>query len=149
MSATLYRSMLSKVKALLKVESGQTLEERKSQQWQLLFDIDNTKFIVGKGGANTMFYTVGDKERVLCYPDELLSFLSKFVEHKHSTYAIYSDKGRPITTGILSEDEALKLTAPVGYYIVAMENAKKKRLYVRKSGVFEHVWQPFKPKIRR
>jgi hypothetical protein len=146
MSAVLYRAMLSKVKALLKVESPHSKDERSAQQWQLLFQIDGTQFIVGKGGVNTTFYTVGDGERKLCYPDELLEFLESLVRKATPVFAIYSKTGKKLKSGILSENDALNEDATVGCYIVGMSNGKKKRLYVRKRGLFDVVWQPFKSK---
>lgn len=145
----LYRSMLSKVRALLKIEASHSKEDRASQQWQLLFDIDNTQFMVGKGGVNTTFYKVGDTQRILCYPNELLEFLESLTRRKYATFAICNKGGRIVKSGLLSEKAALAKNAPVGFYIVAMENGRKVRLFVRKSGVFgDNLWQPYHTKAK-
>lgn len=150
MSAVLYRSMLSKVKALLKVEAGHNATERSAQQWQLLFDVDGVQFIIGKGGVNTMFYTVGTADRVLCYPDELIEFLERLIRSKYASYAICNASGKIVISGLLSEEAALKKKAPVGAYIIAFENGKKVRLFVREKGIFKDVWNPFvKPKLQK
>lgn len=146
MSIILYRALLAKVKALLSVESTHDKELRAAQQWQLFAKIDGVQFIVGKGGVNTMFYSVGNNERVLCYPDELITFLESLCRTKYSLYAICSDAGKVVRRGILSETEALKKKPPVGYYIVAYENGKKVKLFVRQKGLSENIWKSYSKK---
>lgn len=146
MSLALYKAMLAKTRGLLKVESTHSEKQRKAQQWQLLFSIDGTQYIVGKGGVNTTFYKVGDGERKLCYPEELLTFLEALTRKKYSSYAIYSKDGKPLETGIMTEADALKKKASVGSYIVALNDGKKIRLFIMQAGIFKPVWQPFKLK---
>ena len=143
MSAILYRSMLAKVKALLKVESSHNAKEREAQQWQLFFNIDGIQFIIGKGGVNTTFYTVGKGERKLCYPDELIKFLEELVKKKYSSYSICGASGEVIRSGIMSEDDALRKKAPIGSFIVAHGDGKRFRLYERQPGLFKDVWKPY------
>ena len=149
MSAILYRAMLAKVKALLRIETAHNKEERSAQQWQLFFEIDGIQFIVGKGGVNTMFYSVGKGDRVLCYPEELLTFLEELVHKKYSSYAICDSSGKVLRSGLMSEEEALKKKAPVGSFIIAYGDGKRFRLYVRQTGLFKEVWKPFTPAKRK
>lgn len=146
MSSVLYRAMLSKVKALLKVEAQHNAEERKAQQWQLLFEIDGTQWIIGKGGVNTTFYQIGSAERVLLYPDELLNFLESNVRSKYSSYSVVNSKGVVRKSGFTSESSALKVQAKLGYYIVGHSGEGPVKLYKRQSGVFKDEWVPYKAK---
>ncbi len=144
MSENLFKHMRTKVKLLLNAEMKMTADERKAQQWQLLFTIRGTQYVVGKGGVNTMFYVVGDKERVLCYPDELLAAIDFWDKKKYSEYAIYSKAGKPLETGIKSEREALSRKAPTGSFIVAIAGTKKVRKYVMAMSLIDLAWKPFK-----
>lgn len=143
MSTVLYRAMLSKVRALLKVEASHNKEERQSQQWQLLFDIDGVQYIVGKGGVNTTFYQIGDGKRKLLYPDELIQFLESLTKSKYQSYAICAPSGKVVKSGFTSEDSAKAQNPPIGYYLVGFSDGKKKRLFIRQQGIFKNVWNPF------
>lgn len=146
MSILLYRSMLSKVRALLKIELPHNAEDRKLQQWQLLFTIDGIQYVVGKGGVNTMFYQIGIANRKLCYPEELLQLLESFTRRKVSSYAICDPKGKVVLSGLMSEEDALKKKPKIGYFIVGFVDGKKVRLYVGQTGLFKPVWTPFQHK---
>ena len=141
MSQILYRAMLSKVRYLLKVESDHDMETRKQQQWQLLFTVDEgIQYIIGKGGVNTMFYQVGENERVLCYPEELMNFLEGLTKAKYTSYAIASHDGEKLRVGLVSLEAAKKKKAPVGSYIVGLNDGKAQRLYKRKKTLFKEEW---------
>lgn len=144
MSETLFKHMRTKVRLLLNAEAKMTAEERKAQQWQLLFQIRGTQYVIGKGGVNTMFYVVGDQPRVLCYPDELLAAIDFWDKKKYSEYAIYTKDGKPIETGIKTEKEALAKTAPTGSFIVAVAGTKKVRKYVMSMSLIKNAWKPYK-----
>ena len=91
-----------------------------------------------------MFYVVGDKERVLCYPDELIAAIDFWDKKKYSEYAIYSKAGKPLETGIKTEKEALSRNAPAGSFIVALAGTKKVRKYVMAISLKDRAWKPFK-----
>ena len=141
MSKILYRAMLAKVRYLLKVESDHDVETRKQQQWQLLFTVeDGVQYIIGKGGVNTMFYQVGEQERVLCYPEELMNFLEELVKAKYTSYAVHHEPSDRRSSGIISLALALKKKAPVGSYILGFSDGAEVKLYKRKKTLFKEDW---------
>jgi hypothetical protein len=133
--------MLSKVRYLLKVESDHDADTRKQQQWQLLFTVDEgVQYVIGKGGVNTMFYQIGTNERVLCYPEELLTMLEKLAVAKYTSYGICSSDGTLVRSGITDLVLARKKKAPIGSYIVGFSNGAKVKLFKRKKTLFKEEW---------
>jgi hypothetical protein len=141
MSQTLFRAMRTKVKGLLTVEASMSKEDRQAQQWQLLFTIDNTQYLVGKGGINTMFYTVGSGKRKLCLPHEMLSLLDAWANTK-TEWAIAAPDGTLKVRMIADEKAALKLCPPKDYRIVNVVDGKIKAKYTRVKGVTSDSWVP-------
>lgn len=142
MSQALFRAMRTKVKGLLTVEASMSKEERQAQQWQLLFTIDGTQYLVGKGGVNTMFYIVGSNgKRKLCLPHEMLDILDGWANTK-TEWAIAAPDGTLKLRMIANEKEALKLSPPKDYRIVNVVEGKIRAKYLRVKGVTSDAWVP-------
>ena len=78
-----YRHLYSKCRHLFIAEEKLSLEERKQNEWLLTFKIaDKFRVLIGKGGANTVFYQFGDGKRKVCYPEEMLDLLENLAKKK-------------------------------------------------------------------
>lgn len=142
--SVMFKSMRAKVVGLLKVEVKMSIKERKNQQWQLLYQIKGFgDYIVGKGGANTMFWTRNSGERTLCYPHEMVQLIDKWIaESETAVYHVAVD-GKSIET-YSTKEEALKSNAPKGALIVIAKAGTKTKLFVRKQGLVSASWKPLK-----
>jgi hypothetical protein len=136
------RHLLDKVKRLLASEASLTAEECKQNQWQLLTTYGNLLYIVGRGGANTCFYKIGDSERQVCYPDELVNFLTNLISQKYASYSVYSKERKLIKRGFISLDDALAYTpSGAGMWIVGITpDNRKRKLYYSVSGLRSNDW---------
>lgn len=139
----MFKAMRHKVFTLLKTESKLSLLERKNQQWQLLFQIKGYgSYVLGKGGINTMFYTIDDGERKLCYPDDLLALIDTWIEESDKTgFGILNSSGKLIRN-VATQKEALDFKAKVGAHIVRIADGTQTRLFVRVEGLFNKSWKP-------
>lgn len=142
--SALFKVMRQKVVGLVRVEAKLSIKERECQQWQLLFDIKGWgSYIVGKAGANTMFWSKNDSERVLCYPEEMVAQIDKWIEASSKPqYAIVVDKKRVATVN--SSAEALKHKAPIGAYIFKIDNGIKTKIFKRTQSLMGVTWKPLK-----
>lgn len=142
--AQLFKAMRAKVVGCLKIEAKMTIKEREQQQWQLLFQIKgHGDYIVGKGGANTMFWIKNNGERHTCYPQQMLELLDKWCASSESTkyHIVYSKKS---VASYDSLDEARTHKAKEGSKIVKVEKGEKTALFVRKQGLMGIAWKPTK-----
>lgn len=139
------KHLLTKVKYCLYLESKLSAEERVAHQWQMLTTHGGLQYIVGKGGANTCFYTIGTQERQLCYPDELVKVLTRLASQKYACYAI-CDKSKNILRDGLQTLEQAKGIKPkrAGLYLVGIDaRGKKHRLYYSSAGLVDNTWVKF------
>lgn len=143
--ALMFKAMRSKVFSLLKAEEKLSVNERKNQQWQLLFQITGFgDYVVGKGGVNTMFYTVNDGERKLCLPEEMLAIIDNWCQNSSTkSYAIMSDTGKIVKSGLASKQDALERNSKPNYFIVSVDGEKITKLYVRTKGLFKTTWKKY------
>ena len=142
-----FSHLRSQVKACLEKEAKLSPNDRKKHQWQFLTTLNGVTYIVGKGGANTMFYSVGNGERKLCHPKEMLDIISSWGKAKYAMYAI--GKKRDAYTHGPSEDidTLLEEQGEPGEYIVGMtSDGKVVRLYEAKKGISSTIWVPFERK---
>lgn len=149
MNTNPFSHLRAQVKSSLEREAKLTPNERRMHQWQFFTTVNDVVYIVGKGGANTMFYMVGqDGERKLCPPEEMLQIISSWANAKFAMYAICKKPSAFSHGPFSSLDMALSVgDAPKGSYIVGLTpDAKVKRLYKLRSGLMEDKWVPFKPK---
>lgn len=141
-----FSHLRQQVRACLERESKLTPSERKLHQWQFVTTVAGVPYVVGKGGANTMFYQVGIKgERKLCMPKEMLDIISDWNKSKYAMYAICKTKSKYRVGPVPKIDGLLEGTGRPGEYIVGITSENKVvRLYICKSGITESVWVPFK-----
>lgn len=141
---SLFKVMRQKVVGLLKVEAKLSIKERECQQWQLLFDVKGWgSYVVGKAGANTMFWSKDGSERALCYPNDMVELIDKWIEASSKPqYAIVVDKKRVAT--VATAAEALKYKAPVGAYIFKIDSGTKTKVYKRTQSLMGKTWKPLK-----
>ncbi len=139
----LLRVLKTKVNSLLMAEAKLSKAERECQQWQLLFQIKGLgQVIVGKGGVNTTFYTIGKAERVLCLPQDLLNKIDTLIAMSSAvTYSIVSSEGKTIKRG-LSKPEAQAYDAPKGSFICEVKDGKRKKTHKRGKGLTGLSWKP-------
>jgi hypothetical protein len=141
--------LLTKAKYLLYLESKLSAHECALHQWQLLATHGSVLYIVGKGGANTCFYKIGDDERQVCYPNDLIEFLTKLAAQKYSSYSIYTKDKKLVKKGINTLDKALAI-GPVGsgMWIVGLSSTDnvKRRLYYSVSGLKSCDWVKYQKK---
>lgn len=141
-----------RVKAMWAAEADLSPNERELHQWQFLTMQSNVPYLVGKGGANTFFYRVGESgETKYAMPDEMFTILDKWVNSNFALFAITKSrdiKDAPCATDI---NALLKKTKDkyVGYFIVGITPDQRiVRLHVLKRGLSKNQWVPFKPKKR-
>ena len=134
----------SKVRALFTLEDKLTPEEKANQQWQLLTQVSGLNLIVGKGGVNTAFYVLGDNERQICYPQDLLDFLETLSKAKFPVYKVMYSRSR-IEGVYTSEKEAKASPVLDGAFIVGVTfEGKLKKLYSGSKGLMKKQWLPIK-----
>jgi hypothetical protein len=144
------RLLRKQVRALWKLEEDLPPNMRENHQWQCLAMQSGIPYLVGKGGANTFFYRIGEKDEMqYALPDDMFSIMDKWLAQDYMMYAI--TKKRDISNAPQSQslDKLMKRTDDyyVGYYIVGItQNQSVVRLYTLKSGLRSNQWVPFKPK---
>lgn len=147
-----FSHLRAQVKSCLEKEAKLSPNERRMFQWQFFATVNGVTYIVGKGGANTMFYMIGEQgERQLCAPEVMLNIISSWAGAKFAMYAICK-KPDAFTHGpFITEKEALSVKdAPEGSFIVGLTPDNKViRLYKLKSGLMDDKWVPFKPKKKK
>ncbi len=136
----------AKARALFSLEERLSQKDKATQQWQLLTQVGGVNIIVGKGGINTAFYVVHDRERRVCFPDELLVYLSDLASRRYVFYALMPN---PKTILALkdTEVEALKITPKPGAYIVGLTSDGKRRpLFECSTSLVGPSWRPARVK---
>tara|TARA_B100000700_G_scaffold88627_1_gene99995 strand:- start:112373 stop:112825 length:453 start_codon:yes stop_codon:yes gene_type:complete len=144
-----FTHLRAQVKANLEREAKLSPAERRQHQWQFFTTVGEVTYIVGKGGANTMFYMVGQNgERHMCSPKDMLDIISSWGQSRFAVYAVCKKPSKFSHGPFQSEEEALAVKdAPKGSYIVGITPENKViRLHKLKSGLMDDKWVPFKPK---
>lgn len=152
MNTNPFSHLRAQVKASLEREAKLSPAERKNQQWQFLTNVSGVYYLVGKGGANTMFYQIGaEGERKFAKPKEMLDIISGWAGAKFAMYAICKKPSKFSHGPFHDIKQALEVVdAPKGSYIVGLtSDSKTIRLYKLKSGLMEDQWVKFKPKKRK
>lgn len=145
MSSEHLKHLLAKTKALFSLEGKLQNADKEKHQWQLYMNVGGLQFIVGKGGINTAFYKIGDEERQVCYPHELVTFLTKLAKRKHVAYAVYTKDKKCIFGPTLELETCLKFKkCKPGAFIVGInEHNKLLRLYYSSPGLHALQWLKF------
>jgi hypothetical protein len=98
-----YRHLAKNATTLLNSELKLPVEDRERISWQMLVEFAGTKILIGKGGANTCFVTLGDGERQIDYPAKLLNLLHRLGRQKHPYYAKIPLRGERTNAFFLSD----------------------------------------------
>lgn len=133
----------SKVRALFTLEDKLPNEEKAKHQWQLLTQVSGLNLLVGKGGVNTAFYVIGDNERKICYPDELLAMLDNMARAKFAVYKVM--RTREDIAGVYSTLKEAKASKPIkGFFIIGVtQDSKHRKLYYAASGLVNGTWAAY------
>ena len=131
------------VRKALAVESTMTVENRKLFGWQFVATHAGENFVVGKTGANTMYYRVGNDaslEPSVCYPDEMLDILDSWVRATYSMYRIVG--GHEVVKSSTSLDELLKLKPKFSPAVIVGVTSKGKqvKLFEYRSSLSGSLW---------
>lgn len=103
---TIFTNTLKKVNALLKVDSNNEHDLSKNLQWQILVQCNEHpwKFIVGKGGINTIFYTHSSEARKVVYPADIKKIMKQLAKRKDYCYEAYTKDNTALGTYLFLED---------------------------------------------
>lgn len=77
------------ISKLLVSESSMTPEERALFDWQFVVQVEGQSYLIGKTGANTMYYRKPDQEEpTVLYPDEMLNLIDEWSKQKYVRYCL-------------------------------------------------------------
>lgn len=132
-----------RVKAAWQAESTLTPDERRQHSWQFVTRQSGQPYLVGKGDANTFYYSVGENvEPTFVMPDEMFAVLDSWCNSRFVYYCIA--KGKQLgKVRYSSEKEAMKRKGSkfVGCAIVGVTgDNKKKSLYRYREGLTGSGW---------
>lgn len=137
--------LAAQARRLFAGESKLSRDERATQQWQLLTSLGpdtlSVNIIIGKGGVNTAFLIIGNRERVVCYPDELLETLSRMASAPAALWVVAGPDG--VVSEHLSEKEALLTPVRKGHSIVALSSdGRRSTRYTFGTSLVGRAWVP-------
>lgn len=130
-----YQHLAVKVRRLLGAEARLSAEERKRNQWSLLTEFCGHKVIVGKADVNTMFYQIGEGQRKLCYPDDLLARLDKLGREPYWRYEVVGAERKFTNTLAAAQRDPV-----VGTVIYGLDEGRTKIYKVVKPLVGQPKW---------
>jgi hypothetical protein len=134
----LYRS----VAGLLKEQDTLSLKERECSQFTLLTTIGGIKYLVGKGGISTMFYCVGDSERKVCYEEEMLKVIKKWMNVDYTLFCIFNTTTRKTRKQKYETVEDALKVMPREHDRIYGIGKERKLLYTSKVSIFDIHWEP-------
>ena len=140
-----YRYLLSSVRAMLKQKVKLGVDDRKRLSWMILAEFAGTKMLVGKGGANTFFWTFGSGDRQIGYPNELLGLLERLGRQKHVLYMLID--AAKTKTEKFSLDELLEAKPRRGdvVFSVSMDGVQAPLYRARLNIKNEFAWKKVAP----
>ena len=142
----LFKVLHDKVKKSLLQETKLSEDERRLFQWQFLSKIGNVNYLVGKGGANTMFYRVGDVgDPSYCYPEEILAIIKSWSKSEYSAYTIDVDVMGTCVAGPFVKLEEAKDFIPDNskrpYYIIGHKtDGSSEKVFILKKSLQGLSW---------
>lgn len=136
----MFKILKQKVVALLKIEARLSIKEREQQQWQLLFDIQGRQYIVGKAGANTMFWSIDNGERSLCYPQDMIQLIDEWEQKFNKPKWSVRSESKVFKT-FPSVKAALDYQAAKGLMIYKHHEGRKKKLYEARKSIMGYIWK--------
>jgi hypothetical protein len=89
-----YGQVARQIRALLRLEVQYPPEIREKFEWMLRVDVLGKPLVVGRGGANTIFWAFGDRERELAFPDPALSYFDRLARQAFVAYDVHSEGKR-------------------------------------------------------
>jgi hypothetical protein len=146
-----FRVLHTQVKRALLEESRLSEDERRQFQWQFLATVGSTTYLVGKGGANTCFYRVGEQEMQYCHPQPLLDIIKSWGGSKYAVYTIVRNKPGNGLAGPFPDLEMAKDYIPdedevdsgTVYIVGHTPDNKSKRLFVLTPSLKGYSWKKF------
>jgi antitoxin component YwqK of YwqJK toxin-antitoxin module len=138
-----------RVIAAWKAEATLSPDERRLHSWQFVARQADIPYLVGKGDANTFYYSVNGGDVQYAMPDEMVDIMNSWIHSQYVCYAI--TKTRKVKESRKSTDlQALlkkKSEKFIGYYIVGIKaDGKLIKLYQMKNGLMKHEWVKYKRK---
>jgi len=139
------------VKALWKLEEDLPPKQRERHQWQLVAVQNEVPYLVGKGGANTFFYKVGNgNEMQYGLPDDVLAVIDKWCGERYVMYGITKSRQWERAKRKTKDLASLQTRTPdkfIDSYIVGLNSdGTLDRLFVLKRGFDANRWVPVKTK---
>lgn len=143
------RLLRKRVIAAWNAESRLTPEQRRLHSWQFVARQADVPYLVGKGDANTFFYSVNGEEVKYLMPNEMFEVMDSWVGGKYVCYAI--TKTRKIKESRKSTDLSRLLKKKqdkfIGYYIVGITpDGRLMKLYTMTKSLVGNEWVPCKSK---
>ncbi len=83
-----YAQLAKQARALLRLELEFSPEERAKSSWLSQIEFCGTKIVLGKGGANTLFYSLGNGERQIGYPNVVVDMLDRLSRQPYVLYVV-------------------------------------------------------------
>jgi hypothetical protein len=136
-----YSHVARQARSLLKREMMFQPKEREKLSWMLMVEFLGAKIMLGKGGANTLFYTLGNGDRQIGFPNVIIDYFDKLGRQPFALYTVtYGDKRR----GFYDKDHALAIKPKTGMRIVGTKhNGEKQPAYVAKKNLAGKTkWMP-------
>lgn len=131
------------VRKALATEATMTIENRRLFGWQFVAVNAGENFVVGKTGANTMYYRVGNDASIepsVCYPDEMLDILDSWVRATYSMYRLMS--GKSVVESSTSIDELLELKPKFSPAVIVgvTPKGKEKKMFEYRTALSGALW---------
>lgn len=133
------------VRSTWKLEEELPPKVRENHQWQFVAIQNGIPYLVGKGGANTFFYRIGEKGKMeYLMPDDMFAILDKWTADKFVIYGISKGSNLNKTRRTSkSLQDLLNRTHDKykGCSIIGLTaEGERKRLYVFKRGLMGNEW---------
>lgn len=122
--------------------------QRRKFSWQFAARYHNIPILVGKGDANTFYWSINNGAMKYGMPSEILGVMNTWINSKYPLYAI--TKSKDLSNAVVSDSlDFLKSNTkvPSGSYIIGLGDAGRKvRLFRLEQGLNKRTWVPHKPK---
>lgn len=143
------KHLRKQVRALWKLEEAMPPDQREQHTWQLTANQAGVLYLMGKGGANTFFYRIGEKgELKYVMPDEAFAILDKWTADRYVMYAITKSKKLAKAKRQSKNIEELKgrtHSKYSGHHIVGFNaDGSCIRLFTFRTGLTGNEWVPVK-----
>jgi hypothetical protein len=83
-----YRHLAKMLRATMKFEIELPANDREKTMWMATVQFAGTQILLGRGGANTVFYTFGEGKRKYNYPAKVLAMLDKLAAQEFPIYRL-------------------------------------------------------------